>query len=347
MFKNNKKNIAIVLILILSLICGTFAVSFGATAESKRKEAKEAGKKAAQATANLEDAIKKLEQISKDIEATKANIEQSKKDIKKKEKEIKKQEEGLNDRLTAMYKTGTVGYVDVILSSEDITDLISNIGMVQKILENDQDLLKKLEKKLKKLEKLKKKLEQQEVDLEIREEETEALKAKFKKEADEWKAKEEQLNAEAQQLAAEALAHAGSAEALGIINTGQYAWPTVTQNITSPYGWRICPFHGREFHDGLDIACSGINGKPIYAIQDGVITRASRYSGYGNCVILTCAGGISALYAHLSGYNCSVNQVVKKGQVLGYVGSTGNSTGPHLHFMVFKDGVSINPWSIY
>lgn len=347
MFKNRKTNLIIVLTIVLSLVVGALSVSFGATAESKRKEAEAAGKKAAAATKNLEEATAKLEQILKDIEATKANIEQSKKDIKKKEKEIKKQENGLNERLTAMYKTGTVGYIDVILSSDDITDLISNIGMVQKILENDQDLLKKLEKKLKKLEKLKKNLEAQEDSLEIQEEETKALKAKFKKEADEWKAKEDQLHAEAQQLAIEAMRTSGAAEAAGIVVTGNYAWPTVTQNITSPYGWRICPFHGKEFHDGIDISCSGINGKPVYAIQDGVITRSSWYSGYGNCVIISCAGGISALYAHLSGYNCSKGQVVSKGQVLGYVGSTGNSTGPHLHFMVFKDGTTISPWTLY
>lgn len=355
MFKNRKLNILITAVLIAAMCVTSFTVAFAKdTAASKLKEAKEAAKKAAAAVENFEAAEKKMKDLQAQIETTQAEIEKTGKKIEKKKKEIAKQEEDLGNRLTAMYKTGTVGYVDVILSSEGITDLISNLGMVQQILESDQDLLKSLEEEHKKLKKLEQKLEDQKIQLEADKEYTAELKKKYQKEADEWHAKEEQLRAESAALAAEAARNGGNAEELiknngGSIDTSNYAWPTKSPwQITSEYGWRICPFHGREFHDGLDICLySGTNGSPVYAANDGIITRASWYGGYGNCIILSMGGGYSALYAHLSGYNCKNGNFVQKGQVLGYIGSTGNSTGPHLHYMIFKNGSSISPWSLY
>ena len=355
MRNHRKRKITVTILLIVALCATSFSVSFGvATAESKMKEAKAAAKKAAAATANFEAAGKKLRELQEELKITKANIKKTHKQIKKKKEEIEIQEHDLGSRLTGMYKTGTVGYVDVILSSESITDLISNIGMVQKILENDQDMLKGLEKQHKKLKKLENKLEDQEIKIEANKVATEELKKKYKKEADEWKKKEEQLQAESAALALEAMRNGAGVEELirkngGNISTKNFAWPTKGNwVITSEYGWRICPFHGKEYHDGLDICLSsGTNGSPVYAINDGVITRASWYGGYGNCITLSMGNNYSALYGHLSAYNCKNGQYVSRGQVIGYIGSTGNSTGPHLHFMIFHNGSVINPWSVY
>ena len=342
-----------------------------AAADAKKKEAKAAAKKAAEATANFEEAEARLdslmaqvEQTKRDIEAAKAEIEATKAKMEAKEAEIEEQNNALNNRLTAMYKTGTAGFVDVVLSSESATDLLSNIGMVHKILESDQELLKKLQKDYEELAEMKKhleeeqaRLEQKEIDLEAAQVETEALKEKYQAEADKYKAMEDQLEAEGYELAAEAAAKQAAAEAMIVENGGSaeaappgaYAWPTNSNwMITSNYGWRICPFHGREFHNGVDIVLkSGTKGSPVYAIADGMVTRASWYGGYGNCIQVAHAGGYSSLYGHLSGYNCKAGQYVTKGQVIGYIGSTGNSTGPHLHFSVFKDGSMTNPLGLY
>ena len=219
-------------------------------------------------------------------------------------------------------------------------DLVyEELAQMKKDLENDQAYL-----------------EQKEIDLEAAEAETEELKKKYQAEADKYKAMEDQLEAEGYELAAEAAAKQAAAEAMIVesggtveYTPGEYAWPTSPNwYITSKYGWRICPFHGREFHNGVDIVLeSGTNGSPVYAIADGVVTRASRYGGYGNCIQIAHGGGYSSLYGHLSGYNCSSDQFVKKGQLIGYIGSTGNSTGPHLHFTVFKDGSITNPMGLY
>ena len=308
-----------------------------AAAEAKKKEAKAAGKKAAEATKNIEEAEEKLtslqgqiEQTKADIQATIARIEETKVKMEKKEKEIEEQNNALNHRLTAMYKSGTAGLIDVVLSAESVEE---------KDLENDQAYL-----------------EQKEIDLEAAEAETEELKKKYQAEADKYKAMEDQLEAEGYELAAEAAAKQAAAEAMIVesggtveYTPGEYAWPTSPNwYITSKYGWRIWPFHGREFHNGVDIVLeSGTNGSPVYAIADGMVTRASRYGGYGNCIQIAHGGGYSSLYGHLSGYNCSSDQFVKKGQLIGYIGSTGNSTGPHLHFTVFKDGSITNPMGLY
>lgn len=355
-----------------------------AATEAKRKEAKEAAKKAAEAVENLEAAEAELavlqnqtaatqaqiDAINVEIETTLAKIAKTQKKIKKKEAEIEAQNEALGKRLTAMYKTGSAGLVDVVLNSENVEDLLTNIGMVQKILESDQNLLRKLQQDYKELKKIKRSLqkdqeeleaqeanlEEQKINLEAQEAETEELKNRFQEEADKLKAMEDQLQAEALELAADAAAKQAAAEAMILdnggtveVSTGAFAWPTQSNwYITSNYGWRICPFHGREFHNGVDVVLkSGTYGSPVYAIQDGIVTRASWYGGYGNCVTIAHGGGYTSLYGHLKGYNCSNGQYVKKGMVIGYIGSTGNSTGPHLHFTVFKNGSMTNPLGLY
>ncbi len=386
--KNRKKrNLIIVLMMIMALFSATFASSFAVSQEeydqaqqdaedareatdAKREEAKEAAKAAAAAVANFEEAEKALKAITAEIDNIKiaignkqAEITQTKKDMKAKEDEIDEQNTALNDRLTAMYKTGNTGFIDVILNSESVEDLLANVGMVQKILESDQNLLKKLQKDYKILKKLKKELEVQEaalvdeqISLEAKEVETEELKKRYQKEADEMHALQAQKEAEAAEMAAEALRLQLEAEQMivdagGDIDTtpGEYAWPTASNwELSDKYGWRICPFHGREFHNGLDIVLtSGTKGAPVYAIADGYVTRASWYGGYGNCIQYAIGNGYSVLYGHLSGYNCKEGQYVTKGSVLGYIGSTGASTGPHLHFTVFQGGSHINPFSLY
>ncbi len=120
-----------------------------------------------------------------------------------------------------------------------------------------------------------------------------------------------------------------------------YQWPIKAgnQRVTSRYGWRRDPFGlpTSEFHKGIDIACP--KGTPIYAVKDGIVTRASWNGGYGNCVIIYHGGGVSSLYAHCDNatgsrpiYEVSVGQQVKQGQLIAYVGTTGRSTGYHLHF---------------
>lgn len=128
----------------------------------------------------------------------------------------------------------------------------------------------------------------------------------------------------------------GSAAGEGWIRPCSYV------KLTSPYGWRTHPISGQyKFHSGVDLANS--QGTPIYAVRSGTVTTA-RYNGsYGYYVTINHGDGYSTLYAHLTHYIVSSGDRVSQGQVIGYMGSTGNSTGPHLHYQVFYEGSTVNP----
>lgn len=113
--------------------------------------------------------------------------------------------------------------------------------------------------------------------------------------------------------------------------------------LSSSYGWRDSPFNAgkRTFHGGIDMASS--SGTPIYAALDGTVTAVGYNATYGNYVIITHHSGYKTLYGHMKSTACRKGNFVYTNTVIGYVGSTGMSTGPHLHFTVYKNGKTINP----
>lgn len=127
-----------------------------------------------------------------------------------------------------------------------------------------------------------------------------------------------------------------------IYRSGRLLWPTTSSIITSYFGYRVHPIWGTtRFHSGIDIGAG--YGKPIYAAADGVVIFAGWYYGYGYTVVIDHGSGITTLYAHCSSLNVYKGQYVTRGQVIARVGSTGNSTGPHLHFEVQINGQPVNP----
>jgi murein DD-endopeptidase MepM/ murein hydrolase activator NlpD len=132
---------------------------------------------------------------------------------------------------------------------------------------------------------------------------------------------------------------AGSADSSGA--SGMFSWP-VTGTITSPFGWRSNPFGGApEFHQGLDIAAPA--GTTVTAAAGGTVIMAQWYGGYGNYILIDHGGGYSTGYGHLSAIYVTTGQAVQRGQAIGAVGSTGQSTGPHLHFEVRIAGKPVDP----
>ncbi|MBC7325458.1 MAG: peptidoglycan DD-metalloendopeptidase family protein, partial [Moorella sp. (in: Bacteria)] len=118
-------------------------------------------------------------------------------------------------------------------------------------------------------------------------------------------------------------------------SSGRLGWP-VAGSIVSPFGYR-----GREFHAGIDVAAG--TGAPVVAAESGRVSRAGWYGGYGKCVDINHGSGVMTRYAHLSTIAVEVGEQVSRGQLIGRVGSTGNATGPHLHFEVIVNGRSLNP----
>jgi murein DD-endopeptidase MepM/ murein hydrolase activator NlpD len=119
------------------------------------------------------------------------------------------------------------------------------------------------------------------------------------------------------------------------------------KRMASGFGYRTDPFtKARKMHEGMDFTAK--TGTPIFATGDGIIARADNTaSGYGNHIVLKHGFGYQTLYGHLSKYNCRPGQKVKRGDIIGYVGSTGRSEAPHLHYEVHKDGKKVNPLNFY
>jgi septal ring factor EnvC (AmiA/AmiB activator) len=124
--------------------------------------------------------------------------------------------------------------------------------------------------------------------------------------------------------------------------SSSYTWPC-SGEITSEFGWRIHPIYGdSRFHSGVDIGAS--SGTPVACAGNGTVISAGWNGGYGNCVIVDIGNGYSAVYAHLSAINVSSGETVSAGQTVGAVGSTGDSTGPHLHYEIRLYGTPVSPY---
>ena len=284
-------------------------------------------------------------------------------------------------RLRAMEENGTISYWSVLFKATDFSDLLSRIDSIHEVAEADQRMLQELEAISKEIEADRESLEnelaaqqeakdalaEQEATLQAQRAEADALlidlAAAYDNLTDEYlanEAEEEALRKEIMeaQAAYEAALSAEEAERLAQQNQNNVAGSGSTSNVTpstsgfvSPlssayvtcaYGWRIHPIWGdRRFHSGVDLAAS--QGTPIYAIAAGTVTTATYGDANGYYVSISHGNGYGSVYCHMTNYIVSVGDSVSQGQVIGYVGSTGWSTGPHLHFEIHVNGSAVNP----
>ncbi|MDO5557680.1 MAG: peptidoglycan DD-metalloendopeptidase family protein [Clostridia bacterium] len=295
-----------------------------------------------------------LEELQKTIDETSANLEQI-------EKKYKEQEELLEKRLVALYQVGETSYLDVLLNSNGFIDFISNYYMISQITEFDMDLLEETEKQKNMYQTTKDKFEIDKASLKLKKakkmqmatimQNSKALQSVYISQLNEQevglreqieKYKLEEKNVEA--MIAQALSLATN---YGLSYSGGImTWPVVKEGsyITSDFGLREHPITGVvKAHTGIDI--SGGYGVPIISAADGIVSYAGWLGGYGNCVIVSHGDGISTLYGHGQLIKATLNQQVKRGDLIMEMGSTGNSTGPHLHFEVRINNTPTNPIS--
>lgn len=346
-----KKSLILMLIAILTFtVCGA-GLAFAATEGELRNELDgvetaqdELSKKMAQLEKDIKELQKKVDNLNYLINQTAEEISSTEQRIQKKEKEMTEREDTLNERLKVMYKNGSVGFVDILLGSSSISEFVSNVEIIQKIYKNDMDVLDTLKKEHEELTEIKASLEEKKVTLAAQKTDLAAEKTSLDAKKKEFEAEEDKLKAEADRLTAE------------IINLmdkdspyvgGEFTWPCpASRYISSSFGNRLHPtLNVWKFHTGIDIGCSA--GKDIVAAASGKVIMSQWYGGYGNCVMIDHGGGIVTLYGHASKLLVSKGQVVKQGQVIALVGSTGRSTGPHLHFEVRKNGQYIDPMSYF
>jgi murein DD-endopeptidase MepM/ murein hydrolase activator NlpD len=152
---------------------------------------------------------------------------------------------------------------------------------------------------------------------------------------------EQQSNKEIEQMIKDYIASQNNG---GSYEGGKFTWPTPGYTrITSAYGWRIHPVtKKRSMHTGIDIGASG--GSRIVAVANGKVIYAAWYGAYGNCTIVDHGGGLTSMYGHQSKFGVKKGDIVLKGDTIGYVGTTGLSTGNHLHFEVRTQGNNTSPW---
>ncbi len=269
----------------------------------------------------------------------------------------------LEDRLVQLYVHGDISFMDVVFSTETFDDFLILFDMVELVMEQDRQVLNEITKDLLTIEDNKKLLVVRREELEI------AKQDLYDQEAD-LKAIENEKGvamAAAERSVAETKAlldadEAASAQVSEMIKEyyrlygddnlsygGVMMWPLPARwgedSLTSDYGGRTHPITGDwRVHTGIDIGADG--GTPIYAAADGKVFYSGWLGGYGNTIQIMHGDGISTLYGHMSAYgNYGDGDYVSTGDVIGYVGTTGNSTGNHLHFEVRENGNHVSPWN--
>ena len=282
----------------------------------------------------------KLDNINASISATTKEIEDTQEAIVQKEADIASQKENLDARLVVMYKNGSVGFLDVLMGSNSISEFVSNVEMIQKVYENDMEVLQRLHNEQEELNTLEISLNEKIESLNAQKEEAKVAQAELnekkkelEKKAGDLAAQEAALKAEIKKLQDEQRIYEG----------GNFTWPCPGYHyITYTFGYRFNPYTGLwSMHNGIDI--SAPNGVDIVAAASGKVILSQWYQGYGNCVIVDHGSGIVTLYGHASVLCVSQGQEVSRGQVIAKVGTTGNSTGYHLHFEVRLKGQPVDP----
>jgi len=266
------------------------------------------------------------------------------------------QDEKFKETLRAMDENSTISYIDLIFSSQNLSELLINIETINEITAHDMSIIDEMTRLKTEVEDAKaeieaKKQEQEEArsiatdkqnQLSAKMKEKENLAKALEKDIEKYKQVYEEARRQEEALKGSLKYSTSTSEYLG---SGQFCWPAPSYTrISSPYGWRNHPIYKtQKFHSGVDLAAPG--GSNILAAENGKVISAGWNGGYGNCLVVDHGGGISTLYAHASRLCVSKGEYVTKGQVIAKVGTTGNSTGNHLHFEVLVNGKTTNPMS--
>ena len=303
----------------------------------------------------LDDKIRKYESENKDLASKLENLETSVKETTQKLDEVTKdyeqKEKQLRNRLVAL---------DVLLSSKTLSDFISRYYKILEIMEYDNKLIETVEQEKKEIELSKQKLDKETEEyrtLKLKAEQSEVICKNIKTLQEAYMTKlsknEKKLNEKITKYKTETIQIETRIREISIAN-GDYSiqytgglmiWPVAKAGtvITSYYGTRQHPIQGvTNFHLGIDIG-NAYYGTPAVAALGGVVTYAGELGSYGNCVIIQHGDGISTLYGHGQKVLTQIGAQVQQGDVIMEIGSTGNSTGPHLHFEVRINGATVDP----
>jgi murein DD-endopeptidase MepM/ murein hydrolase activator NlpD len=294
-----------------------------------------------------------LDTLNGNLTLLQTRIDGAQQDIQKTQASLDNQTHFFDQRLRDIYIDGSVSYLDVLFRATGLNDFLTRFDMLHRIAEQDISLMKQITAMRDQIAQNKKDLEDQKAqtvvfqsqalakqdDLATRSQQKKQLLSQIRsqqgalqRDLDEDEAQSEQLTQIIQGLQNKNAPPQG---------TGHFVWP-VKGPITSPFGWRINPVtHQHSGHTGIDIGVP--YGTPIAAADGGTVIFAGWNVAYGNMTVIDHGGSFSTMYAHQSKQLVKVGDHVTQGQIIGYIGTTGWSTGPHLHFEIRVNGIPVNP----
>ena len=335
--------------------------------QSKQQEYKDA------LDAQMQNLQSQIDGLNTQINGLDASIEEKNTAIAEKQKNIDEDVETLKERLCAIYMMGDASTLEILLQSESVIDMAQKVELLNIITEHDTKLIAQLTADMESIADEKAEIESEKeqvaaarTELESKGSELASVQAEAERVLEELNQSVASVQAESDRIAEEKAqasaeidqwwkdyyaqlaaqnnsssggSSSGSIGSGGYVSTGNFTWPVPGfTNISCGYS---------SGHKAIDISGGGrtIYGTPIVAADSGKVVTATYHYSYGNYVMIDHGGGYSTLYAHASSLAVSVGQTVTKGQTIAYVGSTGNSTGPHLHFEVRVNGNRQNPFN--
>ena len=312
-----------------------------------------------------------ISDLQTQIENLQSQITVKENDINLQVKKYEEQQDLLNKRLVAMYEMGNTSYLDMLLSSDGLADFISKYYIIEQLTEYDTELLKSIENTRIQIENEKTELENSKKEVESSKTQIEAkrnsltvlvnekntLVGNLSAEEKELQAQLEEFEQDKREIqrqleiiaAQEAAARKSSSSGNNNVTPTEPSKAGFISPLSGKTKGNITTgYYGYSGHTGVDFACP--SGTPILATKAGkVITSTAlrrpngTYKSYGEYIVISHGDGTMSLYAHMSSRAVSAGTQVSQGQVIGYIGSTGNSTGPHLHFEIWVNGKRVNP----
>lgn len=326
--------------------------------EYVKEELSDAVIKIQQLDDKIREAEGQIKEMGQKLEILQGKVDATQSKLNVVEKNYEQNKTLMEDRMVVMYECGDISYLDLLLSSSSLVEFLSNYYMIEELMKSDSDILTQIEEEKIEIENTKKKLEEEKAELKLLKAKQEQTRIIMQNNRTVQQNQINQLSEEEKKLQDDIQKYKDEEariEALIQIASGNYtyngeysgimAWPVAKSGtyITSAYGTREHPVYGvTKYHSGIDIGNAGY-GAPVIAAADGIVSMASYNGGYGNCVMINHGNGVSTLYGHGQRILTRVGQTVKKGDLIMEVGSTGVSTGPHLHFEVRVNGSCVNP----
>lgn len=325
--------------------------------------------KRAKTLQNMELLEKEAGDIQSKIDAVNAKIAETDKSLAEQQvkldaatKKAEAQYALFKERFRVMCEQGDVSYIEMLLSAQNFGDFVDKVEIVKEISQHDKAIFDKMEANRLEIEAArdeiaalketqeasKNDLSSQKAALVKKQQEQQAYMKELENDAATYQKIIDQADAAMESLRRSISGSLSSSSRGKAYVGGEFTWPTPSCHyITSHFSpRRKNPVSGiYKRHTGTDIGAA--YGTTIVAANSGTVTLAGWNSGYGNCVVIDHGGGKATLYAHMSSYSVSRGQSVQKGQQIGRVGSTGNSTGPHLHFEVLINGAAVDPMQFF